>query len=65
MLVDFYYSYPDGELEYDNEFGTVDIDYFNIRQWRKLLTKLASRDEPYKFNSVVLKIRPKKETVFI
>lgn len=63
MLCDIFYKYPTGELEHDDEFGCVDLDYWNIRQYRKLYTKLAKKNEDISFGSVHLEIRPKKKEI--
>lgn len=63
MLCRIYYKYADGTLEEDTEFGLVDFDYFNIRQWRKLYTKFGLRNEKEDL-PVTLCIRPVKEFIF-
>lgn len=63
MLYKIYYHHIDGTLEYDSEFGEVDFDYWNIRQWRKLFTKLNLMNQS-KDDKVTLKIVPKKEFLF-
>lgn len=62
MLYKIYYHHIDGSLVEDVEFGVVDFDYWNIRQWRKLFTKLNLRNVD-KDDKVTLEIVPQKDDV--
>lgn len=65
MLCRIYYLYPDGTKEMDNEFGIIDFDYCNIRQYRKIYTKFALKNEKFRFQNIRLLIEPvRKDDVF-
>ena len=62
MLYKIYYHHIDGSFVEDVEFGVVDFDYWNIRQWRKLFTKLNLQNVD-KDDKVTLEIVPQKDDV--
>lgn len=62
MICDIYFEYLSESLEYRYRkiYSSVDLDYWNIRQWRKLYFELSKEKEKYKdslFN-VHLQITP-------
>lgn len=63
MKCKVYYLYPDGSQVADLEFGIIDFDYFNIRQYRKLLTKFSKENEKFHYH-VRLLFRPVEDLPF-
>lgn len=63
MLSNIYYHFEDGTVLHDDEFGEVDFDYWNIRQWRKLYTKLALYNAKSRYTRVRLEIVPNEPNI--
>lgn len=62
MLCNIYFEYIDSSCKYSFKIvaSAVDLDYWNIRQWRKLYLQLHKEKQKYKdtLQNVSLKISP-------